>query len=152
MSKRKLANKVELLNSLYYGDGPGSYSGVDGLYEAAKRLDPTIKRQEISQYLDTKSGYQKTKQQQTRHLVPKYKSKRFHQVSGPGFISADTMFLNRLPGPYNYAQVDVDMFTKKIALKFMRTLTSKSAAAALEKAIKDEFSTFPVQQVYTDDG
>lgn len=150
MSKNN--NKFDLLNSIYFGKDGGSFSGIEGLFKAARRIDPSIRKTDVSSYLSQQTGYQQTKQGSSSHILPKYKSKRFHQVAGPGYISADTFFLNRLKGPYNYALILQDMFTRLIVVKFMRTLSSKTATNALRNAMSNELRKWPVLQVYTDNG
>lgn len=142
-------NKQKILNQLYYGFGPAAYGSIDRLYSQAHKAYPQITRSDVQAYLESQVGYQRTKQKQ-HDVIPKYQSKRFHQPSGTGEIGADVMYLDKFPGPYKYALVVTGLLTKVIIIKFMKSLTSKTAKEAFRRAIDDY--PFDVKQVHTDAG
>ena len=84
-------DRRQLLNSLYYGEEEGAFAGAARLHAAARQHDQSIPLRDVVHFLRQQKSYQEFREATRRPSVPRYKSKRFIVVGGPGHIAIDTM-------------------------------------------------------------
>ena len=125
-----------LLKKLYFGlDQPGSYSGIDVLYLAAKKQSPTITRREVREFLLKQNVY-------LRHLRPK--KPKFKNLKFPRFVvSNKNLNWQCDSGQFKhsklkYMQVCVDQFTGKVMAKCQRNLKAKTTSDTIQKIIDQQ--------------
>ena len=125
-----------LLKKLYFGlEQPGSYSGIDVLYLAAKKQSPTITRREVREFLLKQNVY-------LRHLRPK--KPKFKNLKFPRFVvSNKNLNWQCDSGQFKhsklkYMQVCVDQFTGKVMAKCQRNLKAKTTSDTIQKIIDQQ--------------
>ena len=145
----------QFLADLYYNKhgAAGAFMGIDGLYKTARRLDKTIKRADVTDFLNHQSIYQTHfDDTQTRHRdFLKSAPKRVWHVSSLGFIGFDVLYLQqKLKGPFPFLMVGVDLFSTKIYASFLKTLDAKTGLAAIKRLLTQ--IEYPVISIVSDRG
>jgi hypothetical protein len=145
--------KHKILDKIYYSPASGAaYSSPLKFFKFLKKAGYDITFNDVKQYLLNQVGYQRTKQDASSKRIPKHLSRRFIQVNQPGSLALDTFYLNRLRTPYNYALVGIDMFSRRLYLKFLRQLNASTASRAFTNILKEVPKDYPVTHVFTDSG
>ena len=104
-------NKEEILLRLYKTpQTPNSFGSIDGLLKNAKKVDPSITRKDVTNFLDGQPSY-------TLHkITPKRFLRRRIIAPKPGVIAscdlADMRLLHQENKEYNYILVFIDIFSR----------------------------------------
>lgn len=86
---------------IYYGDGQGAFAGMARLLEAAKKIDPTVTRKDVADFLAAQDLYQLYFEAR-----PSMEPGRSHHCAAPGsLIALDTMYAASLSSAFKYILV-----------------------------------------------
>lgn len=104
-------------------NSPAGFSGLNKLYREYKKIDPSIKRKDVQEYLNGKSTY-------TLHKVQANKfNRRRIIVKGPGnSIAMDTAYLTNISGANDgicYLLIIIDLYSRYLWIYPVKTMKSK---------------------------
>jgi hypothetical protein len=124
----------ELMTSLYYDPSkPTAFAGVEKLYKAGKKLRPSLKRDEVRDWLSAQEAYTLHKKAQ-----PTY-PRRPTIVSGAGEqLQADMLDVrshSRANGGINFLLTAIDCFSRKGYAYPVKSKGGDQVASALEKIL-----------------
>ena len=140
----------KLLNDLYYNlSRPASFSGINSLFQAARKINPNIKRSEVQKFLLAQNIYLRHR----RPRKPRSHGERFSKfvTTGPRLnLSCDSAYFphSKLP----YAIVCRDAFSGKVYAKTQRGLKSTTTLKTLQKLIEEQAQGKYPATIYTDLG
>jgi hypothetical protein len=141
--------REELINKVYTDPrNPGSFSGPSRLYDEVKKLDATITRKEIDDFLEKNRTYTLFKQRKVNYDRSK--------IIPAGFLSdlhvdlGDFQSLARKNKGYKYLMVAVDTFSRRV---FTAPIKSKNFLD-VKDGFNQIFANMPYlpQQIFTDRG
>ena len=139
-----------LLNKLYYQLGnSGSFQGANVLFLSAKRIDPSISRKYVQNWLNQQKIY-------LMHKHPRKPKGRAHQynkyvVTNKNLdFSCDTMHISHSKLPY--VLVCRDQFTGRLFANPQRNLKAAVTKKSFEKIIKDQNKSIYPVTVFSDRG
>ena len=140
----------QLLKDLYYNlSSPASFSGINSLYQSAKKINPNIKKAEVRKFLLAQNIYLRHR----RPRKPRSHAQRFSKfvTTGPRLnFSCDSAYF-----PYStlpYVIVCRDAFSGKVYAKSQRGLKSLTTLKTIQKLIEEQAQgKFPAT-IYTDLG
>ena len=141
-------SQESLLKKLYYNlNRSGSFGGVNSLYLSAKRLDPTIKRKFVANWLQNQNIYLRHR----RDRKPKGRSEQYNKfvVSNKNLsFSCDTAYIphSKLP----QLLVCRDSFTGKLLAAPQRGLKAETTRKNFEKLIRMQNDSIYPHTIYTD--
>ena len=125
-------NKNKLLNKLYNNpDSAACYAGQNRLYEEARKLDPSIKKRDITHFLEGDRTY-------TLHKPRRVRFKRSRVVPA-GFMTdvqvdlADFQKLSRENKGFNYILVGIDVLSKRVFAVAVKTKKFDDMRYAFDK-------------------
>ena len=137
----------DLLHSIYYGTSDAAFSGINKLYAAAKRRNPTITVDQVKHFLNKQQNYQLFFENHTNHS-----SARSFYINAPGYLlMADTFYSNKIGSQFLYYLILIDAFTRFAYAKPLKTLKGPAVARALQKLFENEI-TYEVKNFFTDKG
>src|ERR1700704_4679748 len=146
VNKNKDNNKI---NKIYSdASNPGSFSGVDKLYEDVRNKHPGITKKDVLHFLQGNRTYTLFKPR-----LVKYKRSKFVPA---GFLTdlqvdlGDFQSLARKNGGFRYLLVGVDVLSRRL---FTAPVKSKTGTE-MKNAFENLFSTMPYlpQQIFSDRG
>ena len=141
--ENKLNRVSELLKSIYYKpSNPGSFGGKERLYLAAKKIDASIKRKDVQDWLSGQIVY-------TLHKRARRRFKRNPILAERPLenFQADLIDLQEFSSQndgFNYLLTIIDVFSKKAWAIPIKNKTKFSVATAFEKVLKN-FCPFKLQ-------
>ena len=145
-----MVNKNEILLNLYQDiKNPNSYGSIQGLLQNAKQILPSIKRDDVVNFLKCQKAY-------TLHRVT---NKRFLRrrvlAPKPGVIAscdlADLTSLARYNEGYKYTLVFVDVFSRFAQCIPLKRKDSNSVHDALNKILNSNYFN-KLKRLNTDEG
>ncbi len=139
-----------ILSDIYYGDQGGAYGSVGRLHATVSHRG--ISQKDVQKFLEQQLPYRLHKQQQGRR---RRRQRRHMMISGPGELSLDTMYLNKMQrAAFPFALVAQDMLTKYMMVRFMRKVNADAARNAFSKMVREYTQTtkFRVRSVFSDRG
>jgi hypothetical protein len=144
----------ELLDQLYYSPASGiSYSSPLKFYKFLQKNGYPISFNKVKEYLSHQQGHQQSQQDHGGNLLPRHFSRRYIQPSRPGSLAIDTMYLNKIKAAFSYAFIGVDMFSRRIYLKFLRQLNANTTLRAFcSVQAEAKKGDYPIHQVFSDAG
>jgi len=141
----------QILSDLYYNNEATKFANATTIFRTAKQIDPTIKYEQVTDFLKQQKLWQVSKPLSKRTKIPHYLSNRHFNVSGPHQILAmDTMYIKSLKCPYPYLICMSDMFSRFCHGVFVKRLSAANVFNAFLKVLTVESVTY--RKVFTDRG
>jgi hypothetical protein len=112
-----------------YYDPLKGFQNLGRTLEAVRKIDKSIKREDVKQFLERQEETQFRPQTKQNSFVPQQAG---HQ------LQFDLAFAFRFPGKsrYKYALIAIDSFSKRLAVIPQKTKTAIETADALDKAVE----------------
>ncbi len=121
----------ELLGRLYY-DPRSGFGGAARLLKQARARDASVKKREVEDFLrEQRLNFPE------RRVGPQRGANSFVPPEAMHQLQFDLADMERFgPGPYPYALVAIDAFSKKMAAVPVRTKRAAETADALDKVVR----------------
>lgn len=133
-----MVDKEDALLRLYEGcKSPHSFGGVEGLLQTARKIDPTITKSNVQQFLEKQFSYTLHKNTRKRFLRRKILSPK------PGVIAscdlADMSLLASSNDGNKYILIFIDVFSRFAQAQAIKRKDGKTVAAALKNILESGF-------------
>ena len=125
--------KLNLLECLYYDANTGFIS-AENLYRKTNAIDGDITHAQVGNFIKSQSTAQLTKDKNTEQ--------KFSNIVSPAArnnYQIDIMYLpnSKLNGGYKYLLTGIDVFSRFIMVRTMKTKTSEETLASMESFMKE---------------
>ena len=133
-----MVDKNETLLRLYEtSKEPQSFTGIQGLLENARKVDPSISRKDVKSFLEKQDSY-------TLHkITPKKFTRRKVLSPKPGIIAscdlADMSLLSRYNNGVKYILIFIDVFSRLCQAVPVKTKDGKTIANALRTILESGY-------------
>ena len=145
-----MVNKCDILHRLYEAiEEPSSYAGVSNILQNARKIDPSIKKKDIIDFLKQQKSY-------TLHrLTRKHFLRRRIIAPKPGVIAscdlADMSLLSRYNNGYKYILVFIDVFSRFGQAIPLKRKDGNTVHTGLKKIIENNHFN-KLRRLNTDEG
>ena len=133
-----MVTKNETLLRVYEtSKSPHSYTGIQGLLETARKIDPNITRKDVKSFLEKQESY-------TLHKITRKKFTRRKVISPkPGVIAscdlADMSLLSRYNNGFKYILIFIDVFSRLCQAVPVKSKDGKTMVTALRTILESGY-------------
>lgn len=145
----------KILDEIYFGDGAGAFSAPDKLWRAAKLRIPSLKKDDVVEYMNTKRpGYVLTKTRAYSQFPRKLSARYAYTTKAQFEFQQDTCLFTE-GFDFTHVQVIVDAFSNVIYVDTSKLNNAEKATLALKKCMKkalqfDNAKAIYPNAIYTD--
>jgi len=104
----------KILSDLYYENEATKFANAATLFREAKKIDPSIKYRQVTDFLKRQKLWQISKPKAKRRPTPYYLANRHFEISAPRkTLAIDTMYTKSLKCRFPYLILMCDLFSRR---------------------------------------
>ena len=150
MTEKNDERHGNLLTEIYYKDGgPGSYSSKARLLYEARKVDPSVTRKEVSEFMDKQ--YTHSRHQRLRWTYPTRKVLVLRIDKCWTSDLVDVISLKNYNGSYSYVLTCMCVFSRYLWTRPLKQKTKQETEEAMSSIIRQNNGVSPYK-LWTDNG
>ena len=150
MTEKNDERHGNLLTEIYYKDGgPGSYSSKERLLYEAQKVDPSVTRKEVSEFMDKQ--YTHSRHQRLRWTYPTRKVLVLRIDKCWTSDLVDVISLKNYNGSYSYVLTCMCVFSRYLWTRPLKQKTKQETEEAMSSIIRQNNGVSPYK-LWTDNG